>query len=456
MDTSKIYKNERKMASALAKLKMGEEYRQFLIQALDPMHDNQSCSRVGWPDSEDAPSVVRKIVQTATIVGTQFTGRWDCSMVLFPWMHPHYLVSATQDGNFLAVETEHQSSLPGFLQCFCEDSGTTMSLGNVDPDMSFSLDSLTSGRNRLVGCGIEVVNTTPDMFKGGAVTVWKQPGVEAQGDTTYEVRQNATTLPVSLQLYRCPPLTSKAAATIPNSQTWEAEHGCYIVGSFNSAENPAVLPEYRGVVVREGSGIEELWSTGVQDENGNYGWSNISGGRVFTTAPILDPVTDQPFNYPASIYAPLNMSGAYFTGLSPETTLTVTLTAYVETFPHSESELISLARPSLADNRLCLEVLSRAMSTLPVAVKAGENPMGEWFARVVEALLPVAGAGLTAAGYGAAVPVVTLGAKLLTDKLVAQPKKAAKPGVKNKAPAKTQAQARSQARQAKRKGTFIK
>lgn len=419
----------------------------FLTQALDPFHDLPTKSHVGWADSEDAPSVIRKIVQTETVAGVGFDTPWDCSMVLFPWMHSHSFSRTNCFGNRVitpGTDSANDNVPLGMLQCFCAEAGTPLDMSSANFEMQFNLNQITRGRNRLVGVGFEVVNTTPQLYKGGAVTCWRQGGAEPNGSSAfvYDVNPVATETnsPLAFDLERYPtfPLTSNAAALIPDSKTWEAQDGVYIVGSFNTTDNPACNPEPKGAIFSVFNDNEPLWAAGVESEPGVSKWAGLDVGERWATTPILGGTTPNlfPAYFPASIMAPINQTGCYFTGLTPQTTLTITLIAYVETFPTSSSELMSMASPSLRENALALQMLSQAFSRLPVAVKAGENPAGEWFARVLEALTPVVTAGVSAAGYGIVNPLLEAGSLRAQQALVGKRPKKAAPQKKNP-PART-------------------
>jgi hypothetical protein len=107
---------------------------------------------------------------------------------------------------------------------------------------------------------------------------------------------------------------------------------------------------------------------------------------------------------------PIQQVGAFFQGLSEETTLSISMNVFVETFPTvAEPEILVLATPSACYDPVALQIFSNALSVLPVGVPAGFNPFGEWFTDIVStlsdwltvpatALNPVLGAGVGVAG----------------------------------------------------------
>lgn len=242
--------------------------------------------------------------------------------------------------------------------------------------------------------------------------MWRSPGVELFGDSTYTYKHTNPPLntvdrvEASLQLYSPPPDNQNFAQLLPGSRTWAAEEGCYVVASPLDTQNPAKYPEYKGIIIRESSAIQEIWSeaSGVPP---SASWTTFSQGTVFATLPLGDVEVDgQWVAMPGVRTEPFNLCGAYFTGLHPETVLTVQLNVYWETFPCVYDELLTLATPSLgADDRL-LMICSEIFNSLPVGVPASENPDGEWFARVVRELVPVARIAAASSGQAWALPLV--------------------------------------------------
>jgi hypothetical protein len=99
------------------------------------------------------------------------------------------------------------------------------------------------------------------------------------------------------------------------------------------------------------------------------------------------------------LVCPYDISGAYFTGLSPQTTLTVDVRWYIERCPTiDEPSLVVLATPSPVYDPIALKIYSEAVHGLPVGVPVSENPLGEWFNKVlmgVSRYAPLIGAALS-------------------------------------------------------------
>jgi hypothetical protein len=84
-----------------------------------------------------------------------------------------------------------------------------------------------------------------------------------------------------------------------------------------------------------------------------------------------------------SAMQPFNMSGAYFLGLSPQTTLTVAIRSYIEIFPSQiGNTLTSLASPSAPFDERARRLYAECMKTMPPGVMLCENGLGDWLSDV--------------------------------------------------------------------------
>jgi len=94
----------------------------------------------------------------------------------------------------------------------------------------------------------------------------------------------------------------------------------------------------------------------------------------------------------AQQFTPFDTTGAYFTGLSNATILTIKVKIYVERAPtFSEANLAVLASPSAGYDVNALTLYARCVSELPVAVKVGDNASGDWWRSALSVLSKVAG-----------------------------------------------------------------
>jgi len=181
-----------------------------------------------------------------------------------------------------------------------------------------------------------------------------------------------------------PPKTAEEAMFLAGSQQWEAEKGAYIPATMNTLDNPAKFAEPQTIIVLDAA----------VDNNGGSGEAVFTG---FDQVPTLFVSTVQ--FPPVQHIAPFNIGGVYFLGLSPETTLTVSVNWYIERFPDPfETDLVVLASPSPGFDSTAMKIYADSMRKLPVGVPQGMNPLGEWFNSVVNQVAKVVSPALHAAG----------------------------------------------------------
>ena len=91
-------------------------------------------------------------------------------------------------------------------------------------------------------------------------------------------------------------------------------------------------------------------------------------------------------NVTPSMVLPFMCSGAYFTGLSAQTSLTVTMRAFVEVFPSPGNPLVPLAHPSSPYDAKVLQCYSEIMSELHAGYPVRDNAAGDYFRKAYAAL----------------------------------------------------------------------
>jgi hypothetical protein len=280
---------------------------------------------------------------------------------------------------------------------------TQSSTGSIDltaPNVlseRLTLDStFLSGDSRVIGLGFEVTNDTAILNKQGHVICWRLPQSGLQDQELWQLDQDdpGDYLATTASTVRCvaPPRDNAEASLIPGSVAWRAEDGCYSVTTFANNNNCSGNVSY----------VQPLIAL-VDPVTGRTGEETLG---VINTFPMLvpQPIATIPYPegdinmriYPVNKVCPINMNGASFSGLSNSTVLTVTWKVYIETFPSCADRVLQpLAKPSCGYDPVALEFLARANRDLPHAVIVGDNPDGEWWADVIDA---VTAAGALVAG----------------------------------------------------------
>jgi hypothetical protein len=358
---------------------LSESGAKSIIQAFDPFHDLPISDPQGWPDVESGASVVRLYKQSVTVAappGLPAGSNWDCHVVAWPWMiASNTVVTATRTGNNIQYPALPQAgAIPsGGVSVYGLAPGTALNLqpGNLQTQALGQLSlppSVTAGSGRLVGYGFEVHNTTAEIYKQGSVAVYRQQAYAPTEQTFLTVGTGtANEGTQDFTMVRFPPATNADALLLNGTQQWEAKDGCYVPSAFMSAENPA-LPISNATVM--------ITAAEVDDQEGL-----VANTALNVVQPV---VTAGPFNTfiaPSLRVHPIHQSGAIFTGLSNNTTLTINANIYYEAFPYTyDKDILVLAKPSCQYDPKALLYYSELMQSAPVGVPVRMNGLGDWFA----------------------------------------------------------------------------
>jgi len=385
-----------------SRLGLTEAGKNWIINTIDPFHDNP-VPRAGIPDGSDGNNVCQLVKQSFTISappGTSATGTWDCNIVDWPSVLSYFVqgaYSANPAGKPPPSNVAYVgggggsatiSITAGGITAFSAPTGAETGLSaniaqGISPGAGYARNGISlppsyiTGKHRVVSKGFEVYNTSPVLYKSGTVTCWRSPTPST--DAAYAgqiIIVSGTTPPtpagnslVSFLEFEGPPATSAKALLLPDSKQWDAEKGCYVVSSLHSVDVP----------VRNTSPLSSL----ITD--------NTSGSPLLVTSTLI---AESGTGIPASIvYVPtaqdageFDLCGAYFTGLSPQSSLLVNYNVIVERFPGSDVpdlEVIATAAPHRDD--IALALYSHLISSMPVGVPVGQNGLGDWFMDAVDA-----------------------------------------------------------------------
>lgn len=417
--------------------------------ALDPFHDQQLDNLRGYPDVATEPTVVVKIRQAVTVTappGLNEGATWDCHMVLSPIDYAprgdavgvQALPQGVQAGTASGINASDAAA--GLIQEAIDDNGNTVSVGRMDglvinsvrgdgeygENMTFTpghmprqaangygvqnitLDNYLDfedsdlGVYRLVYSGFEVVNTTAQIKKQGAVTVYEYGNSFETGASTpgHELHTNAqiknyapTGLYNPTNWFRCPPNTIAEAKIMPGAHSWAAQDGCYNTAKFQT-DNPFQSVTSRPWVVCQNQAVakpgdgyltpEPFIGTGAPDSAGAIA-SSLTLARRIDTA-VSDPaVFDNHCPGPCH-FSRMNTTGAYFTGLSAETTLFVTWRVGIERLPAANKpSFLALSQPSAMFDPNALVLYNMVANVLPPGCPQGYNDAGKWFKWVTDA-----------------------------------------------------------------------
>lgn len=405
--------------------------------ALDPFHDLQLDNLRGYPDLATEPTVVVKIRQAITVAAPPDLPEgdtWDCHMVLSPIDYAPKStvvgVRATPVGDLNALSTPENAAghlVPCELNDSFEDSkvgrmdgliiNSVPSSTSMDGNMTFTpahmpptpgnyqtqnitlddyldFDPTNLGAYRVVYSGFEVVNITAQIYKQGAVTVYEYGNSYETGASV----PDATTLPPAwgrptriptqpnpTTYFRCPPNTLAEAKIMPGSHSWAAADGSYNTAKFQT-DNPFQALTSRPWVVCQNN-TKTAVGGGYMTPTPARGTADPYSGGSFASALSLaieqqDEDIDTPVGgYPGPVhFSRMNTTGAYYTGLSHETTLFVTWRVGIERLPAANKpSFLALAQPSATFDPNALVLYNMVANVLPPGCPQGYNDAGKWY-----------------------------------------------------------------------------
>jgi len=388
-----------------AKTGMTDEGRRWLIAAIDPFHDI-ALEVQGVPDRIVGKSITQCIKRQTTVSVTDAVR--DVLITTDNQQRNTITTIATLELGFLDPTASVAGPSNGGLMIQSVHTGadplSTAASGYTATALSTG-DQYQLEKSRVISRGFEVHNVTPELYKGGGITCFRQNQTD-NGFTTLigaqtamgkkksekekekhskkDVKDDAPSVANRLFasqkfVFKDPaPRSISDATLLPGSQGWEASKGCYCVATQFSPENPPTYPSTDGII----------WTTndaGTASFDVNY--PNVPTSYDFPITGDFDIAGDYWVPKMGRII-PFNTVGAYFTGLPVGTELTVFFNEWIERFPNQrDEELVVLAKPSACYDPIAIEAYAHIVKTMPVAMPAKANGLGDWFCDAVAGLI---------------------------------------------------------------------
>jgi hypothetical protein len=426
----------------------------WLKKALDPFHDYELTELEGFPDGSAPNTVLYNVQLQRTITAPDESSTWDCHIATNPVdvvqpsirgqpdtvYNGSYFPDSTNTvrAGTVAIPNTNNLTIPdyGALTIQCVPTGhRTYSKFDTNTSTYFCLDpssyvhttdSFESPSYRTVAMGFEVVNTTSDFYRQGDVTVYTQPTNPSESDvvacTCVSADYSAGTITedtttqfgtTHAMVFRGPPSTVGLAKQTPGARTWKASDGAYVPARMHTSNNFSLI-----------SKLDWISRQAHDPEKPNLPQDIIPLGltqRCFvqnnSTQALIGVTASGRGQEAISHMSHYDISGAYFTGLSLQTTLTVTLRMTIELVPGpSDVGRLALARPSAPLDNHALQLYSALLRELPPGVPVGYNDAGKWFRMILSKVgmvvghalphLPAIEAALLAAGRPGAAGIV--------------------------------------------------
>lgn len=361
-----------------------EAGKRWLVRALDPFHDSQ-VEPAGYPDMEMSATVIQEINMSVGVGAPIGSGgnNWDCH--IFNWCDFAVATGSTLGGsvfyNFSSESLSANGSAAwpvGGLGICSVVAGNNITLPTNDGrvclgsaiNQAINPIQYMSSKCRVVGMAFEVTNTTAELYKQGVCTAYRMPQIDKLTNVKFLPQDGGSGVPTTCHLYTLPPGAPELALVLPASKQWAASEGFYGVCTLQSERLPLV-------------GCDNLARVYTTDQAVTTVTPLLSA-----SVPAIATTIDNTFVGNNGLYynAPYNTTGAYFTGLSPQTTLQVTLKLLIETAPGASSPFVTLAKPSPMYDPEALRLYTQVLNHLSVAVPVTMNPSGEWFQDVLGTL----------------------------------------------------------------------
>lgn len=354
--------------------------RAFLKAAIDPWHDTAITDLRGVPDLKTGSSVVFDVVREISI--SKSTG--PTALPAGPWQFRVAVLPITSNTNMKA------STLYGGLIEFPVGTSTAgisnilVSYGTNGADFSNVGDNATNpggqfleipsdflgGQMNLIGLGVELINTTPELVASGLISCLKVPQPEDNSRFTAALASTAgLSCPgAELQPVRCPPVNLTEATLYSNLTQWHAKEGAYCVTPVKfSRTNGYPTPSAPVYITDDFTSGKNYYVTPMPCYIPSLTQGTI-GGVNYNFIPRASSFLN--------IDSPVIMA----TGLSDQTEMTLRCRWIFEKFPsEDEPTQLRLARPCATYDPNALEIYSRAMAMLPPGVMYKMNPAGEFW-----------------------------------------------------------------------------
>jgi len=425
----KMNRGEAVLERVMAKTGLTNAGKEWLIGVLDPMHDRK-LEIEGYPDREVGPSIVQVVKQSVTISCPPAFGAnpWGFHVRMDDTMCHNN--DATNNGGvsqgFNYVDQDLAGSSPGNLAIgglnvtsFQDGSSgagyTCLYILGATGDQNVKAAQLNvppkylNGKTRVLGQAFEVVNTTPQLYRGGACCTYEMPESKSGVSTWNFIGSNTVSeadtnekkrlsLPVkgpetfiiakgvkSMCFKNLPPLAQSDALLLPGSQQWDAELGCYVVQTMNDMENPpAFLDDAGAFYCLAQYACQQVDVTVTAIAPSVYYQPGIPINHT-AGSQLADVLT-----WPVQKTIPFNQKGAIFSGLDSHSTFVLNFNTIVERFVNQQDvDLVVLAKPSPCEDYIATQLYSEICRALPVATKFSDNDLGEWFLGCVDEIASV-------------------------------------------------------------------
>lgn len=364
----------------------------WLVSALDPYHDVTRMA-AGYPDANSGQSVVTCHNWECNITKPAASaGNWDCHVFTTPFDYVSTMYEGSETATGCLLEGANSVGHLGLVTVAKADAGQPL-FPNANPFVSTNFNmvhaadfwsTLRPGANRIIGWGLELIDTTAKLNQQGGLTAYRMPQVTKDRVLQFEDNAGPAFAGIAESLVcMSPPATVAQASKYRDTVQWDAPQGAYVVVGQNGVENEVAVTAKQHVAI--------------------YQTPDLIGGDVIMTQPTFTTGNAFPaMNFTNYTYRHHKTfrhhqcTGVFLTGLANTASFKLRMRFFVENFPRHDDNYVVLANPSPALDTAALELYSSLISVLPPAVPVSNNAKGDWW-RLVYRLLKLVGPTLGAA-----------------------------------------------------------
>lgn len=339
---------------------------QSVLNLVDPFPDS-SLDPVGWPSvsaGNTVPLVSTQFLDLSAPSGVEAAG-YNMKVIFIP-----------VTGRLVSTGVSTFNSATGDVSDFNTTAGEMGQFNvyrwlpgqdepdpvSVDPDYVLNCDIDSGGSNaRICAAGFELINTSSELYRGGMQYGFRTPLI-TEDFSPGGASAVTTNSMIRYKMLSGVPSTLKDIINLNTTFSGSAENGIGVFSLPMEASNPPApaLPI-------------KLALSAVQDAPLTKNWV-----REFSSAYGVKPFEWQ-------------VCGGYVTGQSPSATFTLKARVFYEVIPTSRSGTLiqAVARTPVPYSYIIEEMLANLLRTMPSSFDYSENPLGEWFDKMLAGLAGV-------------------------------------------------------------------
>lgn len=402
--TNKIAKSENLLHKVMTKCDISPAGQAYVDMYIDPFKDILETPCLGFIDASTRNVNMHHYKNSVTISappGLAPGQKWACHAFAGPLFSDHIIEPIVKTNDNLLErrnpELIAEQKQIGGLNILTGPDQTLLGFDNIADNIAIPTDFYLNSNSRAIYGAFECHNITPKIYVSGDVLTYRKTELPVESTVIgVNIHNELSTIPHSTSQLDTRYFDAGIGRyddlqMLPGSKIYPAATGNYSVMSWSSPNlepgtDKAVASEYTDAAL----GIRRPGYVWYSKTNFIYQAPQPAGNYVHYIAQ-----DNQPF------YSNFNTSGAYYTGLTPETVLKFSVVFGIEEAPRTnEIKLMSLAHVSPAYDPCAIELCSKMNHVMPTGVPVTSNGSGDYLSMMAElaALVGIPGSNLLMKG----------------------------------------------------------